>query len=963
MSDSKESHSRDDNTYRPDEIHLPGDEPSLKTRRGLIRLIAAISRPFLVRGVRLPWSTWVLGNMSASEQAWIGRMKIAYEIQTADYRLKFGPLWLRRLFDSLSVRLIQSRFWLVASWKISISFILLATPFALFLLYRAFLPFPDAILKGHRVGALDAVGTVSRGWRVSSPYRLASVSDQLGRSFLSEATQQDLEALKFGPILAHMGEDFGLQPVKITDDEQATSEIRAAVVLQEGQKHRFVLGEKISGEVAGENIVTGSFVVLSRSGLPVRCRLEIKDDTGSVLVSTEKSARQRGSLAGTFSAFTRSLFKGNSLLVGPGAWESFSVSRSVLPSELSVSISQIHPAGVAALSAEEATGLNSGDCMCAFSGPHALTRKITPLLPHALLLVLIDGGSERLSRDADLMPNLNELAQLGIRWRRYFNHHVSADRNFHQLMIGDLKSTEGQIETSLFSVARKNGYQTLHFGEWDDLVDRGFSTHLFPGSVWQVEVPFYKGLGAALELRNWIAGRLNEPFFAVIRLSDVQNRLIPPWKFLQIDQFLMAPLGVSGKMSRYEAMLRYMDAALGQVIETAQLLSRSAVVDVVVTSPSGFQFESRYHPLSEGLLPTKGATFKTRGPLTPDLVHAPLLYARLGADDLTEATRGHAAGSEIFQLSSTSEAHRLLSEILSGRSLNSEIGGFGDEDAQYPHRQTAATKSHEGQRKLSIYDSGQMGLLAELPQSRQIVFWSQSAAEPDEQINTSSFPYRHTLGKDPTERAFLYDPESGSAVPPPANQGLSPYALKESFRQLMSRTHEPALTLRGKGPVEIVLKGLEAIEHQGPASSLPVKAYGGYSDWNLRAGSTELRYSAERGAPYLLTLGQSLFRPDTDVRVELSGGSFQVCGQALPSAARSVWLASGVRSFLEDPPHCSLLPVRVPARESESGLLPQPRPSGRTGEPVVVEVLAGWSLTDVTEDQRCEEESCLQRLP
>jgi hypothetical protein len=939
----------------------PKHNTRARTRALLIAVAVNLTRPFLTRGVRLPWASWAMQHIPESERARIGRMRIAYEIQTSDYSLRVGPLWLRRLFESLSVRLILIRFWIFACIKILFSITLLGIPLGLFVLYRVFLPFPDTLL--HKLEG-EKIGPISPGWRVSWPYlHQQDPSANLQRISMPEGNPADPNP-ESGPLLTDRSGSVVTQSLRISNDYLTSSELRDAFILQEDQTERFVLGEQISAEVAGDNIVSGSFVVLPQFGSPVRCRLEIKDESGTVLVSTEKSALRSKAASGPFASLAQRLFKGNTLLSGSGVWETFSVKRSELPTELRVSIKRVHhPSAAAAPSTDDWNGGDQG-CKCAFSGPQVLTRRIQQLNPHALLLVLLDGGSEQLTRNPELMPNLNALTQAGFRWNRHFNQHLSASQNFRHLLIGKQDASTTPSGESLFAAARKSGYQTLFFGEWDDLAGSPLPASLFPGTIWQVEVPYYKGLGAALQFKSWVAEHSNEPFLAVVRLSDVSNRLIPPWKFLEIRSFLLSPAGAQGRMRRYEAMLRYMDAALGQALDTARQVAQTAIVDVVVTSPSGFQHESRYQRVASGLLPAHGATFKVSGPLTPDLVHVPFVYARLGGEGRKSglASAGAAAAKKSFRLTSPTDAHDFVQTLIGGTPPQIERR----QDWLHPdhHSQTDpnADQPKSGPRALTLTDSGQMGLVAETDGDRSLFFWAQTIAESGQQIYTDTFPYRLPLGTSLAERAFLYQPETGSSVPLPSDTAATRARLKATYKRLMDRNHEPALMLHGTGPIEIAVSESSNAEPDFPSDLLGVRHYGGRWIWRDTDKGKELRYQVDREQNYWLTISQSrLVTKGTD-RLELINGQFQVCGLPINPKSPSTWPAKDVILFLADPPNCALMPIRSTASLMHTATAPSSK-KDPVGPRNAVEITAGWFDVGLPEPETCKEDACRNEEP
>jgi hypothetical protein len=662
------------------------------TRAPLVRLIVALSLPLIVQDFPVPWKGWVLAQLTESETMRLSRERLSYRIRTSDYRLRYGPVWLKRFAQSGIENWIQYRFWVLVVFKIVLSSALVSLPVLIFGIYRFYLPDPAPYLEAQERRQPSRYETdLEPGVANLFPYFVAeSEQDKTQKLIAGWPASSSAQSVSVLPLknsaavlqpqsrLSNSSSSMALVRASAAASESAPYAARPAYLVDESRPLVFENREnfsnrnsrsEFSAEVLGGNSIGGHFIVYTTQKRRVRCRFELRDEDQNLLFSVEKFAMSALSRSGLQDSF---VWRPDiTLSAAANLWQSYRFRMDELPRKLFFSVRQAISEEDAAAGASGAARPNPAqgkelsdrsDCFVAVSDPHYQKQTLKARQVHGVMLVVIDGlAGQRWSRK-NLMPNLQELAAHGHSYTRYFS--PSSDTAGAVSAILNQETAAGA--KSVFESARLLGYSTALFGDSADLYFDSKSPptrQSLPDFVIGNSSDKYGGLAASIQAREWLDTFGSNPFFIVVRLSDIKGRIIPPWKYLDARRFVSAPFGYEGRLTRYDAMLSYMDDNLSIVVDALRAgVTRNGGQGVlVVTGSTGIQtseFGHRDSASAGGVI--RGASFDVGGDLLPDALHVPLVHVSFDGANRDNAP----AGATLGQAASVGNfaTHRELNE-------------------------------------------------------------------------------------------------------------------------------------------------------------------------------------------------------------------------------------------------------------------------------------------------------------
>ena len=754
------------------------------TRAPLVRLIVALSLPLIVQDFPVPWKDWVLAQLTESETMRLSRERLSYRIRTSDYRLRYGPVWLKRFAQSGIENWIQYRFWVLVVFKIILSSALVSLPVLVFGIYKFYLPDPAPYLEAQERQQHSKHETeLEPGVANLFPY-FVSESEQdktqrlmAGWPALSSPQSVSVLPLKnsaavFQPQsrVSNSSSSMALVRASAAASESAPYAARPAYLVDESRplvfenRENFSDGSsrsEFSAEVLGGNSVGGHFIIYSTQKKRVRCRFELRDEKQNLLFSVEKFA---------MSAIIRSALQDSfvwrpdiTLSAAANLWQSYRFRMDELPRKLFFSVRQ-------AVSEEDAAAVASGtarsnpaegkelsdravrsDCFVAVSDPQYQKQTLTARQVHGIVLVVIDGLAGQRWSKGNLMPNLRSLAAQGQAYSHYYS--PSSDTAGATRAILNKETATGT--QSIFESARLLGYSTASFGDSADLYFDSSSPptrQSLPDFVIGNSSDKYGGLAASIQASEWLDTFGSNPFYIVVRLSELSGRLIPPWKYLDARRFVSAPFGYEGRLNRYDAMLSYVDENLSIVADALRdgVARNGGSGLLVVTGSTGIQtseFGHRDSSSAGGVI--RGASFGVGSDILPDALHVPLVHVSFDGAKKDEAHTGAAAGRGVSVSSFTT--HLELNEYF-------ETVLREDRVSQIPARRSPVV----------ITEPQGVGLLG--PSDEPFVsFWGKGMLQSSGRFFRKQFPFEVMNRFESTGFgvSLTYNPDTGALIEKP----------------------------------------------------------------------------------------------------------------------------------------------------------------------------------------------------
>lgn len=909
------------------------------TRHPGVHLIVNLSLPFIVQDFPLPWKAWVLAQLTETEMMKVSRERLSYRIRTSDYRLRYGPVWLKRFAQSVIEQWLRYGFWVLVVFKIGLSTALVSLPIMLFGIYRFYLPDPAPYLEAHRrQPPAKFENDLEPGVANLFPY-LAAEAEQV-----PSQNQEDLQ-LEFNaseavallplqvagslqPRMLEGGSSMALVRVASASSQSAPYAARPAYLLDELRPLVFQKRESLpnkvsqvdfSAEVLGGNSVGGHFLIYSRQKRRVRCRFELRDENQNLLFSVEKfaMAAARSGIQGSF-AWRPDI----TLSAASKLWQSYSFRIDELPRKLSFSVREAvgeddrtsvgGSGNVQSFAIENKDRANRSDCAVAVSDPYFQKQTLVARQVRGIVLVVVDGLSGHRWDKGNVMPNLQALAKLGQSFDRYFSSSTDLAVATRSILN---KETDSGSE-SVFETARSLGYSTAFFGDTSDLYfdpKDPPNRQALPDFLIGNASDNYGGLAAAIEASDWLETHSSYPFFVVVRLKDLKGRLIPPWKFLDARRFLAGTFGYEGRLARYDAMLSYMDENISIVAQTlrAAVARHGSKALLVVTGSAGIQaaeFGHRDRSSLGGII--RGASFAVGADLLPDALHVPLVNVAL--EDAAEINSGV-------------ESSRQLSQSARGFATHHELHDYLEKVLQEDRL------SQISQRRSPLVITEPQGLALLGPSDDSLVsFWGKGLLQASGRLFRRQFPFQVLNEFEATGAgvSLTYNPKTGSLFQKPRSALSARDFDVRDFLAYAFLQREPSLLLSSTAGGGVRRLRLDPVARASGMYSQrshelqPVLAIAQIVNGRPQTLSTEFAYSNEGGSvvveasPKAVTQGRGPRSETALVASDFFGGAssltleavnLSVCGARFESVPFTL-SRSEILELRRAPPLCMLMP-------------------------------------------------------
>ena len=777
-----------------------------RLRPPLVGILIRLCWPMLVQDVAFPGSGWLLDRMTAAERQRLGRERISYQIRTADYRLGIGPFWLKRAAQRAHELRLAYGFWFVALAKIVMSLTVVALPIGLVVLFRVILPNPAELIEGqerlrtalfhnrsqpHSRAQLApyALGGDTFGWR--PPLAGISASDTIDR--LPDLFPE-VFPLGGGPS------DPGAMPYlllnRVRFSDAAPFAARAVAFGAEGFPVSLNLKTSDAVEILGSNRIVGHYMVLSaqKASAPMRCRLEVRDESGRVLLSVEKSPGGTPRRSGWIESLLGR--PGRRIAEGERSWEAFRFRSDTLPRRLTYTVREVQPqmgagegAAAAVRSAAEPGGMEARpSCVVALTSPVFEKRTLHPPNVRTVVVAIVDGVWEPLSRDPEIMPHLASWVAEGATGSSlHFSTSAEPGAAIREL-LGIGIASGGSDTESLMALARRSGFRTGYFGDADDVYFADTETvrgHDVPDVLMGFPLDGVRGAAAQSQAFDWLTFGGAAPALAVVRLSDVRGKWIPPWSALRLKDVLAAYSGYGRRAKIYESMLRALDDNLGSLrkslgrLDNGSVHGGAAVQDLgarhlVVVGSSGVSAALRPVAIggSEGSY-AAGATFALGGLPRPESLHVPLVVSTVPP--------AHKTTGEHQRISTHRELRGALAQVLEGKSS----GVLAPQAATLP----AAV----GSSRMPAVMEGSVGAPA---QSGAVRFWVPRLSDRGEIVQLAGFPLSAAVRVSLGRGHWDYDTVQGNLDAVPADESPDLYGRHpESWQKLTPAVGPPALMI------------------------------------------------------------------------------------------------------------------------------------------------------------------------
>jgi hypothetical protein len=747
-------------------------------------VIIALSLPLIVQDFPVPWKDWVLGQLTEGETMRLSRERLSYRIRTSDYRLRYGPVWLKRFAQSGIEYWIQYRFWVRVVFKIALSTALVSLPVLIFGIYKFYLPDPAPYLEAQeRQQPSKHEMDLEPGVANLFPYFLADSEQDKTQKLTSDWPESpSAQSVSVLPLkgsasvvqpqsrLSNASNSMALVRASATAAESAPYAARPAYLVDEDRPLVFENRDnfsdrnsrsEFSAEVLGGNSVGGHFIIYSTQKGRVRCRFELRDESQNLLFSVEKFAMSALSRSGLQDGF---VWRPDiTLSAAANLWQSYRFRMDELPRKLFFSVRQAvpeedagsGPSGTALSNPAERKDLSErsgrSDCFVAVSDPQYQKQTLMARQIRGIVLVVIDGLAGKRWSTSNLMPNLDALAAQGQAYSHYFS--PSSDTAGAARAILNKETATGT--QSVFESARLLGYSTALFGNSNDLYFDSKSPptrQSLPDFVIGNSSDKYGGLAASIQASEWLDTIGSNPFFIVVRLSELRGRLIPPWKYLDARRFVSAPFGYEGRLTRYDAMLSYLDENLSIVADALRAgVTRNAGQGLLlVTGSTGVQtseFVHRDRSSAGGIV--RGASFDVGHDLLPDALHVPLVHVAFDGAKKEDAPSGSIAGKSTSV--SSFATHLELNEYL-------EMVLREDRLSQIPARRSPVVITEpQGVALLGSSDGP------------DVSFWGKGMLQSSGKLFRRHFPFEVMNRFDATGFgvSLKYNPETGALLEKP----------------------------------------------------------------------------------------------------------------------------------------------------------------------------------------------------
>ncbi len=605
-----------------------------------------------LKGLELPGLDAARARLSPNERAAHDRQLLVREIKTTRVLLGRGPLGWRRLRAAFSTIFLRYRGLVGLALKAAVGVFVVLLPLTFFVVVRGILPVPRRVPFANTAATLPRVSTLHTSFpytetmlpRSNSPSTVNFLPPTSPRgkliSFDNDASRMPgLVRFSVGSYPAHLREFRGFLVAEGAD----------VVVPQQKSEPTEILGRN--------RLILWTHLVPLESGA-ARCRLEIRDNHGKLLVATEAdarntSARTQSSLAADFRERLLPAYFSN-----PAGIEEFLIESDRAPTALHLSVTQVGNSTNTGdlrfpeLSQKEISeqipqwaggalrvrDVSSAPCIFGV-GHMAFERQLLESTARrGVVFVTVDGLRQSLAKRADLMPNLNRFAAERGTWLE--NHFSQGNdttlamsalwmsrpvRNF-QDVVPEAPFPHPQLDTEKHAARyfQRAGYRVAAIGHISDEDTSAFE------DVTVIENRHYETRSITEEAGAWLEEKGSAPFFLYLHYGTLQSPFRPPFEDLDVTKFLSSPFGLSAEEALEEGLARFWDKEFALLLRKLELTGLSQKLDIVVVGAYGNQMTPMsYRQLIPKHFEGKWAS-RSKSVLTRDELHVPLIFSVAG---------------------------------------------------------------------------------------------------------------------------------------------------------------------------------------------------------------------------------------------------------------------------------------------------------------------------------------------
>ena len=658
-----------------------------------------------MRGMSLPGTNTIRKQMSSETLAAYERKALIKNIKGQRYTLRHGPLWARSFADKLLRLVSRNRFWFLVVTKSFVGFVLVALPLGIFLLLRGWLPVPERVPVLEAKVQLKSRTQLRTDWLYTEAPFLAEASRPATQfQFL---TSEFARGVRVTPVLEpsappgifHFG--IGSYPGRVDLLRGFLMSEKAPLVIP---RQRVV-----HIDIEGRNRLRARFYLFPQPQGRGFCRLEVRDRSGKLLMSSEAQTppkttpENRTSLSVQFkNRFTPAATSDS---VNSGIKE-FILDTDNPPDELHVSVAPLRqPANAAVLpgtrsvlaavadlpsfvkparSAALGKDLKDENCIYALGDFGFEWEQVRPLARRGVVLIVVDSLRASAAYDPKLMPRLNNFAKnsaLALRQHRAQSNESFASmgslltsrypREFRSVAF---QNPPGDAARELFlrekwltlpMFMREKGYRTAALGGVSKI------TETMPGGVdfgfhdaVVFEAPQYETRHVTEEAMAWLERYGDAPFFLLLNYRTMRGPYRPPLENLDVKKALAHPFGLRHETELYNGLARYFDSEFETLLGKLTQLGIVDDVDLLVTSSQGAQLELQPFGYFPGVPTSLQAATRSDGhTLLDEELRVPLLMRIAGMP--------HLAGVEVRQPSAHTDLFPTLAALVAERTEQS----------------------------------------------------------------------------------------------------------------------------------------------------------------------------------------------------------------------------------------------------------------------------------------------------
>ncbi len=567
---------------------------------------------FSLKGLSLPGLKGARTRLTPDHLAAIDRQILVREIKGSRALLGQGPLGVRRMRGGIETFFLHYRGIVGLLLKILAGSIVILLPIVTFVIVRGILPVPTRVPFIEPSVVLPHVSVLKTVWPYTNSETAVADAPEIVNYILSgqaRGTQVSLDS--------DSGTIPGLVRFSVGDYPSRVREFRGFLV----SENAGVTVPRLSNfgaEVLGRNkLLVWTHLLPAQESLS-RCRLEIRDDEGKLLVASEAESVRKTSLSQpTLGTQFRERLLPASFSRGDAIQE-FAIDLDRLPKALHLQVFRVGENGFddadshyTFLSKTEISrvapqwlnvssrvrDVSRGACVYGVGRFAYEKQLVRPSGRRGIVFVVVDGLRQKLVSRADLMPNLARfISERGVAFQKHFaqGNEVAfampplwtsravrdfstsySDESLLRPKLGGLKHVAKLIQGS--------GYRTSAIGHVSDE----------DTSAWEdvtiVENRHYETRTITEEAGNWLAANGDAPFFLYLHYGTLRSPFRPPFEDISVLRFLRSPFGLAADQALEEGLARFWDKEFAHILMKLESFGIAHDVDIFVIGAHGNQ--------------------------------------------------------------------------------------------------------------------------------------------------------------------------------------------------------------------------------------------------------------------------------------------------------------------------------------------------------------------------------------